>query len=385
MRKVLVVIGTRPDAIKLIPLHKTLAAQGFDSRLCATFQHNQLLSQVLDLFQTTPDFNLNIMQPGQGLEYLTSAVLNGVTKVCKEYMPDIVLVHGDTTTALAASLAAFYQKVPIGHVEAGLRTANPYQPFPEEMNRRLISRLARYHFAPTLHNVNNLIQENVPASDIFCTGNTVVDALQWITAQINAQRCSIHHELEQTINTLEAAHRKIILLTAHRRESFGDGLKNIFESITTFALRHNESVFIYPVHPNPAIALAIEQSRIKQIPNILCIDPIAYHEMVFLLNKAHLIVTDSGGIQEEAVSLGKKVLVLRTQTERPEGIEAGLAHLVGTNKESITAALEEHYATANPITPALVYGTGDACIKIASALSLIMNNTVSSPEQPFIT
>lgn len=378
MPKVLVVIGTRPEAIKLVPLYKTLIAADFSVRLCATFQHSQLLTQVLQLFQVTPDFNLNIMRQNQSLEYLTSAILSGVTNVCKEYMPDIVLVQGDTTTALAASLAAFYQKIPVGHIEAGLRTTTPYEPFPEEMNRRVISRLASYHFAPTQHNVDNLMQENIPASTIFCTGNTVVDALQWVTAQINTQKLLINHTLEHTISTLEAKHKKIILLTAHRRESFGQGLKNIFESITAFALHHDDVAIIYPVHPNPSISLAIDQSHINHIPNIMCIDPLAYHEMVFLMSKADFIVTDSGGIQEEAVSLGKKVLVLRTQTERPEGLLVGMAQLIGTESETIIAALEHQYATPPYTTPTFVYGKGNACGKIVSELSNIVDNKFSS-------
>lgn len=378
MPSVLIVVGTRPEAIKLIPLYKALIKKGFATRLCATFQHNQLLAQVLDLFQVTPDFNLNIMQPGQSLEYITSAILNGITKIFKEYRPDIVLVQGDTTTALASSLAAFYQKISIGHVEAGLRTDAPQEPFPEEMNRRLISRLATYHFAPTQHNVNNLMEEKVPAAAIFCTGNTVVDGLQWVIEQINVKKLSINHELEQTVAALESTYKKIIVLTTHRRESFGQGLNNIFEGITQFALHHKECLIIYPVHPNPAISLAIEQSHINHIPNILCIDPLAYHEMVFLMTKAHLIITDSGGIQEEAVSLGKRVLILRNQTERPEGIYAGLAQLVGTDKDAISDALEECYTNPQPEAPALVYGSGDACEKIVFELSkLILTTSLS--------
>ena len=378
MPNVLVVIGTRPEALKLIPLYKALNSAGFATHLCITSQHNQLLTQVLDLFNVTPDSNLSVMQPEQSLSYLTSTIINGITQVCQTYNPDIIIVQGDTTTAFASALAAFYQKIPIAHIEAGLRTTDPYQPFPEEMNRRLISRLATYHFAPTQSNVAALVKEGVTPSSIFCTGNTIIDTLHWVTQQINEQKLLINPELKHTINSLEAAHKKIIALTAHRRESFGQGLKNIFESVTDFALRHNDATIIYPVHPNPAIKETIMQTTLEQTPNILCIDPLPYHEMIFLMSKADLIITDSGGIQEEAVSLGKKVLITRTQTERQEGVDAGRAALVGTDKKILLDALEKQYALPASTTPTTIYGQGDACLKIVSHLCAITHNGFSS-------
>jgi len=371
-------MGTRPEALKLIPLYKALIAAGFTVRLCATFQHRELLTQMLELFNVTPDINLSVMQPNQSLEYITTAIINGVTAACTTYTPDLIIVQGDTTTAFAASLAAFYQKIPVAHVEAGLRTTTPYQPFPEEMNRRLISRLATYHFAPTHNNVTNLIKEGIQASAIFCTGNTIVDTLQWVTKEIVDKKLLIDAKFETIIHGLEAAHKKILVLTTHRRESFGQGLKNIFESISTFASRHDDVAVIFPMHPNPAIKEALKQSNLHQTPNVFCINPLAYPEMIFLMSKAHIVVTDSGGIQEEAVSLGKKTLVLRTETERQEGIHIGMAHLVGTDKEKILSALEEHYTISQHITPASIYGLGDACSKIVSHLLSITHNSLPS-------
>jgi len=372
MKRVVTVIGTRPEAIKLIPLHLALKKAGFDAILCATFQHSELLDQVFNLFQIKPDIQLNVMKQNQDLFYLTQIILEKIKPVYEKINPDLVLVQGDTTTAFCAALGAFYAKIPIGHVEAGLRSGNISAPFPEEANRRFISTIATYHFAPTELNVANLIIEGAARNTVFCTGNTVVDALIWIKDQIILEKLLIDQTMIDLVHRCKKQHQKIVLLTAHRRESFDGGLARIFKSIKLFAQAHRDIFIIYPYHPNPNVMHAIKESGLYNLENMHLCPPIAYKELIYLLMSAHLVITDSGGIQEEAISLGKKVIVLRDVTERTEGILVGMAKLVGSNQVLLLEALQEFYQEVyNAQTteiPNNVFGDGIAVQRIVSIL-----------------
>lgn len=354
----------------MAPLVKALAQDpAFESRLCVTAQHREMLDQVLRLFKLQPDYDLNIMRPEQGLTEITCRILQGMKTVLLDFKPDVVLVHGDTTTTLAASLAAFYQQIPVGHVEAGLRTGDLSSPWPEEANRKLTGHLASLHFTPTLRSRQNLLRENLADARIFVTGNTVIDALLWVRDRIlddsdlNAQLAASYPFLDNS--------KKLILVTGHRRESFGDGFERICSALAQIARQHPDAQIVYPVHLNPNVSEPVKRI-LSGIENIVLIEPQEYLPFVWLMNRAWLILTDSGGIQEEAPSLGKPVLVMRDTTERPEAIEAGTVRLVGTDTEKIVnevsqlltdeAAWQAMSHAHNP------YGDGEACRRILQAL-----------------
>jgi UDP-N-acetylglucosamine 2-epimerase (non-hydrolysing) len=368
--KVLTVFGTRPEAIKMAPLVHALAEDPFfDARVCVTAQHREMLDQVLTLFSIQPDFDLNIMKPGQGLTEITCRILEGLKPVLEDFSPDVVLVHGDTTTTVAASLAAFYQQIPVGHVEAGLRTGDLYSPWPEEANRTLTGHLAMYHFAPTETSRQNLLRENIADNQIFVTGNTVVDALLSVRDRVLNDEAQ-HRALSSAYPFLDPQ-RKMILVTGHRRESFGSGFEQICHALAQVAADNPDVQIVYPVHLNPNVSEPVNRI-LGHVGNIHLIAPQDYLPFVWLMQYAYLILTDSGGIQEEAPSLGKPVLVMRETTERPEAVSAGTVRLVGTNTRTIVDEVnqllkdEEAYLTMsrahNP------YGDGKACQRIISAL-----------------
>lgn len=366
--KVLTVFGTRPEAIKMAPVVKALAAaDGIDARVCVTAQHREMLDQVLSLFKIVPDYDLDIMKAGQSLSEITSRVLSGLEPILKEFAPDIVLVHGDTTTTLAASLAAYYQRIAVGHVEAGLRTGNIYSPWPEEINRKVTGAITSLHFAPTDGARQNLLREGVKDSTIHVTGNTVIDALHDVTEMMGAD-ADLSRGLADTFSLPNG--KRIILVTGHRRESFGDGFERICKALNQIADRDDVHV-VYPVHLNPNVREPVER-LLGSRKNISLIPPQDYLPFVYLMNRAELILTDSGGVQEEAPSLGKPVLVMRDTTERPEAVEAGTVKLVGTDTQLIVAELtrllddrcayEEMGFAHNP------YGDGKAAAQIISAI-----------------
>ncbi len=369
-KKILNVFGTRPEAIKMAPLmHAFSKDERFEAKVCVTAQHREMLDQVLSLFEITPDYDLNIMKTGQSLDDITTAILTGMRSILEEFQPDVVLVHGDTATTFAAALAAYYQKIPLGHVEAGLRTGNIYSPWPEEGNRKLVTAISDYHFAPTANSKENLLSENVPSEKISVTGNTVIDALLWV-------RDKIENDSELKANL--AAHypmidpeKKLVLVTGHRRESFGGGFERICESLRQIAQQHADVQIIYPVHLNPNVQEPVNR-LLKGVGNIHLIEPQDYLPFVYLMTQATLILTDSGGIQEEAPSLGKPVLVMRETTERPEAVDAGTVKLVGTDVNVIVREVNSLLTDAdayqrmsqahNP------YGDGQACKRILDAL-----------------
>ncbi len=369
--KVLSVFGTRPEAIKMAPLVHALSEDvRFDAKVCVTAQHREMLDQVLELFEITPEYDLNLMKSGQTLNDITGRILLELKPVLREFKPDVVLVHGDTATTFAASLAAYYEQIAVGHVEAGLRTGNIYSPWPEEGNRKLTGALTKYHFAPTETSKLNLISENYFESDIHITGNTVIDALLMIKNKIEND-LSLSKKLSSSFPMLEE-NKKQILVTGHRRESFGDGFERICEALALTAKRYPNAQILYPMHLNPNVREPVNRI-LKSIDNVFLIEPQQYLPFIYLMNRSHIILTDSGGIQEEAPSLGKPVLVMRDTTERPEAVEAGTVKLVGTNVDVMTAAIndlmdnEEVYKkmsfSHNP------YGDGNACIKICDILA----------------
>ena len=370
VKKILTVFGTRPEAIKMAPLVLALAAdERIDAKLCVTAQHREMLDQVLELFEIEADFDLNIMQPNQTLNDLTASILIGLKPILEEFQPDVVLVHGDTTTTFAASLAAYYQKIKIGHVEAGLRTGNIYSPWPEEANRKLTSIITNYHFAPTASSKNNLLKEGVPKNDIIVTGNTVIDALFWVRKKLQADQ-SLTVSLAVGFEFLDP-HKKLILVTGHRRESFGGGFERICEALRQIAIRHPQVQIVYPVHLNPNVQEPVNR-LLKNTHNIFLIEPQQYLSFCYLMDKAFVILTDSGGIQEEAPSLGKPVLVMRETTERPEAIEAGTVRLVGADKDVIVDELntllsnvDEYEKISYAHNP---YGNGNAVQRIIDFL-----------------
>lgn len=368
--RVLTVFGTRPEAIKMAPLVHALANDSaFDARVCVTAQHREMLDQVLKLFDIKPDYDLNIMKPGQGLSEITCRILEGLKPVLEEFKPHVVLVHGDTTTTMATSLAAFYQQIPVGHVEAGLRTGDLYSPWPEEANRTITGHLATYHFAPTEGSRQNLLSEGIRPENIFITGNTVIDALLSVSDRFLFDD-HLRSEMDNHYPFLRE-NKKIILVTGHRRESFGGGFERICSALAEIALTHPEVQVVYPVHLNPNVREPV-QRILSGIDNVILIEPQEYLPFVYLMNHAYLILTDSGGIQEEAPSLGKPVLVMRNTTERPEAIAAGTVRLVGTDVtkilEEVTALLSderEYHAMSRAHNP---YGDGKACQRILEAL-----------------
>lgn len=342
--KVLSVFGTRPEAIKMAPLVKALEADSFfDSKVAVTAQHREMLDQVLELFEITPEFDLNLMQPGQDLYDITSKVLLGLREVFAEFKPDVVLVHGDTATTFAATLAAFYQQIPVGHVEAGLRTGDMYSPWPEEANRVLTGRLAHWHFSPTERNKDALLDEKVSAEYITVTGNTVVDALQLVVQKIaesSALRTRITDTLKAAGLAIDVAEQRYVLVTGHRRENFGEGFENICSALRDLAVANPETHFIYPVHLNPNVQEPVKR-LLGEVSNVHLIQPLGYEPFVYLMQHAYLVLTDSGGVQEEAPGLGKPVLVMRDTTERPEAVEAGTVRLLGTDANLIRDAVQE--------------------------------------------
>lgn len=371
MKKILLVFGTRPEAIKMAPVFSALNNQkDINVKVCVTGQHRQMLDQVLDLFNIKPDFDLNLMKPGQDLSDITSNVLLGMRHIFKQWLPDIVLVHGDTTTTLAASLAAYYAKVKVGHVEAGLRTGNKYAPWPEEMNRRITGSVADLHFAPTEQSRQNLLAEGVPDDHIIVTGNTVIDALTQVVELIKTDE-TIANSMAKQFNFLRSEQR-MILVTGHRRENFGQGFEDICHALFELAKREDVQI-VYPVHLNPNVQEPVHRI-LGDCNNIHLLPPQDYLPFVYLMHRSALIVTDSGGVQEEAPSLGKPVLVMRDTTERPEAVAAGTVKLVGTNTARIVGAAQQllddediYQSMARSHNP---YGDGLAAKRIAQALGI---------------
>lgn len=363
--KILLCFGTRPEAIKMAPLFHELYKYKFDVKVCVTAQHREMLDQVLDFFAITPDYDLDLMQNNQTLNGLSASILIKIDAVLLKEKPDLVLVHGDTTTSSIVSLAAFHLGIKVGHVEAGLRTYNKLSPFPEEINRQLVSRIAHIHFTPTLRAKNHLLNEGIHEESIVQVGNTVVDALFWTLNKIEDKNYT-HSEIAFLKKNIPFD-KKMILVTGHRRESFGEGFKNVCDALLTIGER-KDVIIVYPVHLNPNVKGVVYES-LSNRDNIYLINPLSYPAFVWLMKQSFLIVTDSGGIQEEAPSLGKKVLVTRKESERPEGIEAGFSILVGTDKEkiitTINATLDNSKDFENRINP---YGNGDASSKIVSNL-----------------
>lgn len=381
----MLVFGTRPEAIKMAPLVKEFQARAneFETIVCVTGQHREMLKQVLELFDIKPDYDLEIMKEGQDLYDVTTRVLLGMREVLKKTKPDVVLVHGDTTTSTAAALAAFYQQIPVGHVEAGLRTHNIYSPWPEEMNRQLTGRMASYHFAPTELSRKNLLAEGIATDRIFITGNTVIDALQQVVTRVKGNadlRNEVSRKLLQfgyDVNRLEAG-RRLVLITGHRRENFGEGFLNICRAIQTLSKRFPEVDFVYPMHLNPNVRKPIREifgDNLGGLDNLFFIEPLEYLQFVTLMDRSSIVLTDSGGIQEEAPGLGKPVLVMRDTTERPEAVKAGTVKLVGTDYNQIVDNVEklltDNAAYAEMSRANNPYGDGKACSYIADALRCI--------------
>jgi len=377
-RKIMLAFGTRPEAIKMAPLYHALAALPdiFETQLCVTAQHREMLDQVLKVFEVRPDIDLNIMRPGQDLFDVTSAVLLGMRDVLREHRPDALLVHGDTTTTLASAMAGFYQGIPVGHVEAGLRTHDFQAPFPEEFNRHVATKLTRWHFAPTELNRQNLLAERVNDADITVTGNTVIDALFWMLERIEsdaARRSAISALLSEGL-PFDWRKERFVLITGHRRENFGQGFLEICEALRDLAVRHPDVRFVYPVHLNPQVQRPVNDILVG-LSNVHLLPPLDYEPFVFLLKHCHIVLTDSGGIQEEAPSLGKPVLVMRDVTERPEAINAGTVRLLGAHKDKIVSQVSEllnepeiYRAMSWAHNP---YGDGKACARIVDILSKI--------------
>ena len=381
MKKVLLVFGTRPEAIKMAPLVKKFQENSeFQTMVCVTAQHREMLDQVLDIFEIKPDYDLNIMKQGQDLYDITSRVLLGLRDVLNETNPDFVLVHGDTTTSTAAALAAFYKQIPVVHVEAGLRTNNIYSPWPEEMNRRMTGRLATYHLAPTELSRQNLLKENVDNQNIIITGNTVIDALFWVVNKIKEDdnlASTLQKNIKNNGYDVERINndRKLVLITGHRRENFGEGFRNICNAIKTLSIKYPDVDFVYPMHLNPNVRKPISEifgQENEKLSNTFFIEPLDYLNFIFLMEKAYIILTDSGGIQEEAPSLGKPVLVMRDNTERPEALEAGTVKLVGTDYDKIineVSELLDNEESYNKMSKAVnPYGDGSACKRIVDFL-----------------
>lgn len=381
MKKVMLVFGTRPEAIKMCPLVKEFQkrADEFETIVCVTGQHREMLDQVLKIFDVTPDYDLNIMKQGQDLTDVTARVLTGLRDVFKECRPDVVLVHGDTTTSTAGALAAFYAQIPVGHVEAGLRTHNLYSPWPEEMNRQVTGRIATYNFSPTPLSESNLKAENA-LGQIFVTGNTVIDALHMVVDKLQSD-AALAAEQDKVLMcagydvTRLANGKKLVLITGHRRENFGDGFIRMVTAMKDLSEKYTDVDFVYPMHLNPNVRKPIHEVFGEDLtrPNFFFIEPLQYLEFVYLMNKANIVLTDSGGIQEEAPGLGKPVLVMRDTTERPEALASGTVHLVGTDYDKIvnevSTLLDDPKAYESMSKAVNPYGDGQACRRIADALA----------------
>lgn len=382
MKTIMPVFGTRPEAIKMAPLVKELEKypNDFKTVVCVTGQHREMLDQVLKIFDIHPDYDLNIMKQGQDLYDVTAKVLLGMRDVFMEIRPDVVLVHGDTTTSTAAALAAFYQQIPVGHVEAGLRTHNIYSPWPEEMNRQITGRIATYDFCPTMLSKSNLLAEGVNETKITVTGNTVIDALYWVVRKIKSDK-TLDSRLENELRTFGydvtrlQNGKKMVLITGHRRENFGDGFLHICRAIQTLSRKYPDVDFVYPMHLNPNVRRPIHEvfgKDLNYLDNMFFIEPLEYLSFVYLMEKSHIVLTDSGGIQEEAPGLGKPVLVMRDTTERPEALDAGTVKLVGTDYDKIVTEVsallddtESYDLMSKAVNP---YGDGKACERIVEAL-----------------
>ena len=369
--KILLIFGTRPEAIKMLPLyHELKKNNNISVSLCVTGQHRNMLDQVLNLFNVKPDFDLKIMQPKQDLTDISIKILSGLRALFESFKPDLVLVHGDTATTFATSLACYYQKIKVGHVEAGLRTNDLYSPWPEEANRRLTSVLSYFNFAPTNNSKQNLLKENFPSDNIYVTGNTVIDALYFVLDKIKND-IDINNELEKQFEFLDFS-KKVILITGHRRENFGEGFENICAAINNLAETHQDVQFVYPMHLNPNVREPVEK-YLSNKTNIFLIEPLDYLPFIYLMDMSYLILTDSGGIQEEAPSLGKPVLVMRNTTERPEAVEAGTVRLVGTNTKLIVNSVNELIDDINLYSKMSKlhnpYGDGKASERIAKIIS----------------
>lgn len=363
--KILTVFGTRPEGIKMAPIIKTMEkSEGIENIICITAQHREMLDQVLNIFNIEPDYDLNIFKPGQTLTEITNRALEGLEKVIIETKPDVLLVQGDTTTVFAGALAAFYQKVKVGHVEAGLRSGNLYSPYPEEANRRLTGVLTNFHFAPTENNRQNLLREGYPDDRIFITGNTVIDALNYVVKE--------NYEFKySSLNNIDYKNKRVILLTSHRRENIGKPMENIFSAVRDIVNKYPDVELVFPIHLNPKVR-DIAYRIFDNQERVHIIDPLDYEPFTNLMARSYLVITDSGGLQEEAPSLGKPVLVVREETERPEGIEAGTAKLVGTQYDNIYRELdillsneEEYHKMANAVNP---YGDGKASERIVDII-----------------
>jgi len=374
-RKIMLVFGTRPEAIKMAPLYHALKAcpEQFETQVCVTAQHRQMLDQVLRVFEITPDIDLNLMKAGQDLYDVTASVLLGMRDVLRQHKPDALLVHGDTTTSLAAAMAGFYAGVPVGHVEAGLRTHDVYAPFPEEFNRQVASKVTRWHFAPTEFSQQNLLNERVDEDQITVTGNTVIDALLWVLARIDSdpgRQAELTNFLDDRLPFAWQT-RRFVLITGHRRENFGHGFLQICEALKDLAARYPNVHLVYPVHLNPNVQQPV-RALLADLPNVHLIEPLDYEPFVYLLKHSHIVLTDSGGIQEEAPSLGKPVLVMRDVTERPEAVDAGTVILVGANRECIVASVSDlldNDTTSKRMSSAHnPYGDGNACERIIDVL-----------------
>lgn len=382
MKKIMLVFGTRPEAIKMAPLVKEFQKhpEEFETIVCVTGQHREMLDQVLHIFDIRPDYDLNIMKQGQDLYDVTARVLTGMRDIFKVCRPDVVLVHGDTTTSTAAALAAFYQQIPVGHIEAGLRTHNIYSPWPEEMNRQITGRIATYDFAPTPLSRENLLKENVPESQITVTGNTVIDALYWVVDKIKSDKDldkSLENELAKAgydVTRLSGG-KKLVLITGHRRENFGDGFISMCTAIKDLTNKYPDVDFVYPMHLNPNVRKPIHEvfgENLTGLGNMFFIEPLEYLSFVYLMEKSSIVLTDSGGIQEEAPGLGKPVLVMRDTTERPEALDAGTVKLVGTDYDKIVNEVsrllddpEAYEKMSKAVNP---YGDGKACGRIVGRL-----------------
>ncbi|MGZ4954015.1 MAG: non-hydrolyzing UDP-N-acetylglucosamine 2-epimerase [Methylobacter sp.] len=367
--KVLTVFGTRPEAIKMAPVFKALSKDpAFETKLCVTAQHRQMLDQVLDLFNLKPDYDLNLMTPGQDLSDITSHVLLGMRNVYKQWLPDIILVHGDTTTTLAASLSAYYAKIKVGHIEAGLRTGNKYSPWPEELNRRITACVADIHFAPTAMARDNLLREGTAPASIHVTGNTVIDALLEVVGRLR-EDTGLRSKFEKQFDFIDSS-KRLILITGHRRENFGTGFENICKALAEIAERGDVQV-VYPVHLNPNVQEPVKR-LLSSVPNVILLEPLDYLPFVYIMDRSTLLITDSGGVQEEAPSLGKPVLVMRDTTERPEAVDAGTVKLVGTDKTKIVSEtnrlLDDHAAFEAMSHAHNPYGDGLAANRIRDIL-----------------
>jgi UDP-N-acetylglucosamine 2-epimerase (non-hydrolysing) len=383
IKPIVLIIGTRPEGIKMMPLYFALKKANLPVVICSTTQHNELLTEVFDLFGIKPDFELDIMRPGQDLFHITNLVLEGTKKVFSSIVPALVVVQGDTTSTMAASLAAFYLRIPVAHVEAGLRTASIDCPFPEELNRRIVTLITQMHFAPTKQAKHNLVAENIDPARIFNTGNTVVDALRIMKNKINHDETIISEDIRNLIKRCKQMNQKLVLLTAHRRESFAGGIKNILTAVKKCMEERSDLCFFYPYHPNPQVIEAIKEMQLINSDLLVLSKPISYKNLVYILLHCDFVATDSGGICEEAVSLQKQVLILRNETERMEGIEAGFAHLVGTETSNIVKHMikianetkKESYANQT------IFGDGYAAEKIVSIIQSWLSQQINIQKQ----